>query len=39
MKRTIEVLSDDDLLSQIIEGRKKDVKILDFEEFTKKLRI
>ena len=39
MKRTIEVLSDEDLMSQIKEGRKKGVKILDFEELAKELEI
>ena len=32
MIRTIEVLSDKDLMEQIEEGKKDDVKILDFEE-------
>ncbi len=39
MKRTIEVLSDEDLMSQIKEGRKKDVKVLDFEELVRELGI
>ncbi len=39
LKRTIEVLSDKDLMSQIKEGRKKDVKVLDFEELAQELKI
>jgi len=32
MARTIEVLSDKDLMEQIEEGKKDDVKVMDFEE-------
>ena len=39
MMRTIEVLSDKDLMEQIEEGKKDDVKILDFEELSKELGI
>jgi len=39
MIRTIEVLSDKDLMEQIEEGKKDDVKILDFEELAKELGI
>jgi PHD/YefM family antitoxin component YafN of YafNO toxin-antitoxin module len=35
MQRTIEVLSDRDLMNQIEEGKREDVKIRDFEEFAK----
>ncbi len=39
MKRTNEVLRDKDLMSQIKEGQRKDVKLLDFEEVAKELGI
>ncbi len=39
IERTIEVLSDEDLMSQIKESRKKDVKVLDFEELVRELGI
>jgi len=32
MKRTIEVLSDKELMEQVREGKKKGVKVRDFEE-------
>jgi len=39
MKRTIEILLDKDLMEQIVEGKKKGVKALDFEELAKELGI
>ncbi len=39
MQRTIEVLSDPDLMNQIEEGKREDVKIRDFEELAKELGI
>jgi PHD/YefM family antitoxin component YafN of YafNO toxin-antitoxin module len=39
MQRTIEVLSDRDLMNQIEEGKRRDVKRRDFEEFAKELEI
>ncbi len=39
MRRTIEVLSDRDLMYQIEEGKREDVKIRDFEELAKELGI
>ena len=39
MVRTIEVLSDKDLMEQIEEGKKDDAKIMDFEELAKELGI
>ncbi len=39
MKRTIEILSDKDLLGQIEEGKKKGVKVFDFEGLASELRI
>ena len=39
MKRTIEVLSDKDLMQQIEEGKKKDAKVLDFEDLASELGI
>ncbi len=39
IKRTIEVLSDKDIMNQIKEGQKKDIKFLDFEELAKELGI
>ena len=39
MQRTIEILSDRDLMNQIEEGKREGVKIRDFEEFAKELGI
>ncbi|PXF61575.1 MAG: hypothetical protein C4B59_03220 [Candidatus Methanogaster sp.] len=39
MVRTIEVLSDKDLMEQIEEGKCDNVKIMDFEELAKELGI
>lgn len=39
MNRTIEVLSDKDLMAQIKKGKRKSVKSRDFEELAKDLRI
>ena len=39
MQRTIEVLSDRDLMNQIEEGKREDVKRRDFEELAKELGI
>ncbi|RMF91234.1 MAG: hypothetical protein D6733_01785 [Methanobacteriota archaeon] len=39
MKRTIDVLSDKELMKQIEEGKKKGVKTLDFEELASELGI
>jgi PHD/YefM family antitoxin component YafN of YafNO toxin-antitoxin module len=39
MQRTIKVLSDRDLMNQIEEGKRDDVKIRDFEELAKELGI
>ena len=39
MRRTIEVLSDRDLINQIEEGKRADVTIRDFEELAKELGI
>ena len=39
MQRTIEVLSDSDLMAQIEEGKKKGAKTRDFEELAKELDI
>jgi PHD/YefM family antitoxin component YafN of YafNO toxin-antitoxin module len=39
MQRTIEMLSDRDLMHQIEEGKREDVKIRDFEELAKELGI
>jgi PHD/YefM family antitoxin component YafN of YafNO toxin-antitoxin module len=39
MNRTIEVLSDTDLMGQIKKGKRKSVKSRDFEELAKDLRI
>ena len=39
MRRTIEVLSDRDLMNQIEEGKRENVKIHDFEEVAKELEI
>ena len=35
--RTMEILFDKDLMEQIEEGKKDDVKIMDFEELARKL--
>jgi len=39
MVRTIEVLSDKDLMAQIGEGKRDDVKVMDFEELAQELEI
>jgi len=39
MKRTIDVLSDKEVMSQIREGKKKNSKTLDFEELASELEI
>jgi len=39
MNKTIEVLSDKDLMTQIRKGKQKDVKSRDFEEVAKELGI
>jgi len=39
MKRTIEILSDKDLMEQIEEGKKKGVKVFDFEDLASELGI
>ena len=39
MQRTIEILSDRDLMNQIEEGQREGVKIRDFEELAKELGI
>ena len=39
MNKTIEVLSDEDLMTQIRKGKQKDVKSRDFEEVAKELGI
>ncbi len=39
MKRTIDVLSDKEVMSQIREGKKKDSKTMDFEELASELEI
>ncbi|MEA1905804.1 MAG: hypothetical protein U9N12_02445 [Euryarchaeota archaeon] len=39
MMRTIEVLSDKDLMAQIGEGKRDDVKVMDFEELAQELGI
>ena len=39
MQRTIEVLSDKDLMEQIKEGKKKTAKTRDFEELSRELEI
>jgi hypothetical protein len=39
MNRTIEVLSDKDLMTQINKGKHKNVKSRDFEEVAQKLGI
>ncbi len=35
MKETIEVLSDADIMEQLEEGKKKNPKVMDFEELDK----
>jgi len=39
MQRTIQVLSDHDLMNQIEEGKREGVKIRNFEELAKELGI
>lgn len=39
MARTIAVLSDKDLMEQIEEGKKDNVKVMDFEELAEELGI
>lgn len=39
MRRTIEILSDKDLMKQIEEGRKDGAKVTDFEELASELGI
>ncbi|MEA1907922.1 MAG: hypothetical protein U9N43_02690 [Euryarchaeota archaeon] len=39
MVRTIEVLSDKDLMAQIGEGKRDDAKVMDFEELAQELGI
>ena len=39
MARTIEVLSDKDLMSQIGEGKRGNAKVMDFEELAQELGI
>jgi len=39
MNKTIEVLSDQNLMAQIKKGKQKDVKSRDFEEVAKELGI
>ena len=39
MNKTIEILSDKDLMTQIGKGRQKDAKSRDFEEVAKELGI
>lgn len=39
MKRTIEILSDRDLMEQIEEGKKDGAKVMDFEELASELGI
>ena len=39
MLRTIEILSDKDIMEQIAEGKEDNVKIMDFEELAKELGI
>jgi len=39
LQRTIQVLSDRDLMNQIEEGKREGVKIRDFEELAKELGI
>ncbi|MEE8402035.1 MAG: hypothetical protein V3R86_07780 [Candidatus Hydrothermarchaeaceae archaeon] len=39
MKRTIDVLSDKDLMKQVKEGKKKGTKVVDFEKLAAELGI
>ncbi len=39
MKRTIDVLSDKDIMEQVKEGKKKGTKAIDFEELAAELGI
>lgn len=39
MKETIEVLSDADIMKQLEEGKKKDIKVRDFEDVAAELEI
>jgi len=39
MARTIEILSDKDLMEQIEEGKKDNVRVMDFEELAQELGI
>jgi len=39
MQRTIETLSDEDLMEQIRDGRKEGIKVRDFEEVAEELGI
>ena len=39
MKRTVDVLSDKDLMAQVKEGKKKRTKVTDFEELAAELGI
>ncbi|RJS73928.1 hypothetical protein CW696_00430 [ANME-2 cluster archaeon] len=39
MRRTIEILSDRDLMEQIEEGKKDGAKVMDFEELASELGI
>jgi len=39
MRRTIEILSDRDLMGQIEDGKKDSVKVIDFEELASELEI
>ncbi|RZN14828.1 MAG: hypothetical protein EF812_04515 [Methanosarcinales archaeon] len=39
MRRTIEILSDRDIMEQIEDGKKDSVKVIDFEELASELEI
>lgn len=39
MKETIEVLSDVDIMKQLEEGKKEDIKVRDFEDIATELGI
>ena len=39
MRRTIDVLSDKDLMEQVKEGKKKGTKVIDFEDLAAELEI
>ncbi len=39
MRRTIDVLSDKDLMGQIKEGKKKETNMIDFEDLAAELEI